>query len=72
MSDTGVDITKASMERKLRAILKHGEALEGELQEIDGSTCPECGNEMDKAKVYADEVLIETGYSCPHCDQEED
>jgi len=63
-----VDINTENMQRKLRVISSHAEALADELQEIDDSTCPECGSEMDETRAYAGNELTETGYNCEDCD----
>ena len=58
--------TKSSV-AKLKAIAKHTAALADELEEIDKSICPECGDLMDVTNFYADTKAIHSSSICSNC-----
>lgn len=70
----GFDINTSLLERKLRAIAKHTEALANELREIDQDECPVCGSNdtsTETVRAYgpgAGEVnRVATTITCNNC-----
>ncbi|SDI18868.1 hypothetical protein SAMN05192534_12441 [Alteribacillus persepolensis] len=66
-SQLRVDINTIVLQLKLRAVAKHSKALADELDEIDRSVCPECGERMDVNKVYVDGKLEYETKQCHEC-----
>ena len=62
-----VDMHTDKLQLKLRAIAKHTAALADELDEIDKSICPECGDLMDTTNFYADGEPYQTTSICSNC-----
>lgn len=62
-----VDSTK--MQRQLRAIAKHTEALADELRDIEREVCRNCGSQdVEVTKAYGDaQGVIETVIDCKAC-----
>ena len=61
-----VELNTDILQRKLKAIAKHAEALAKELEEIDG-LCPECGEPMEHITMYAADEPYEEINTCPRC-----
>lgn len=63
-----LDMESGKMQRQLRAIAKHTEALANELRGIDEEVCPECGStELETVTVYSDNRVEESLISCNKC-----
>ncbi|MEK5524130.1 hypothetical protein [Heyndrickxia sp. FSL W8-0423] len=62
-----IDVNSKIMSAKLKAIAKHTQALADELEQIDKSICPSCGELLDTNDFYADSKLIHTMKDCPSC-----
>lgn len=67
-----LDMESSKMQRQLRAIAKHTEALADELLEIDQEVCPECGsNNYVTTTAHADGHAVATACACDDCGYEE-
>ena len=62
-----IDVNSKTMVAKLKAIAKHTQALADELDKIDKSVCPNCGEQLDNNDFYADGELIHTMKDCTSC-----
>lgn len=63
-----VDMNTDSMQRKLRAISKHTEALANELEEIDKDRCPVCGVAIHRTTYFVDGIEANSVTVCPKCE----
>ena len=64
----GIGTNTNQLQRKLRAIAKHAEALADELKAIDESECPECGGtEIECATFYKEEEVHYEQCTCLTC-----
>ena len=67
-----LDMESGKMQRQLRAIAKHAEALADELREIDQEVCPECGSiHYQTTTAHADGVEVARASACDDCGYEE-
>ncbi|MFJ7831788.1 hypothetical protein ACIQXU_16375 [Peribacillus sp. NPDC097284] len=62
-----VDMHTDKLQLKLRAISKHTAALADELDEIDKSICPECGDLMERTTFYEDKKVFHSTSICSNC-----
>ena len=64
----GIEANTNQLQRKLRAIAKHAEALADELKAIDDSKCPECGGtEIECATFYKEDEVHYERCRCLTC-----
>lgn len=64
-----VSMDTQNLQRKLRAIAKHTEALANELDSIDAAKCPECGNSMSTSELFADGESYSLEEYCERCNK---
>jgi transposase-like protein len=62
-----VDMNSSNLVRKLKVISKHTEALANELEEIDKTTCPNCGSSLNTDALYANGELYRKNVYCTDC-----
>ncbi|MBL3644022.1 hypothetical protein JMN23_16840 [Bacillus sp. RHFB] len=62
-----VNMNTDRLQRKLRAISKHTEALVNELDEIDKDVCQVCGEVMEASTLYAEDKEVSATTTCLKC-----
>ena len=62
-----LDADMGKLTKKLRVIAKHAEALATELEAIDDTVCPECGDGMECTTMYMDGKVVAEQCTCPNC-----
>lgn len=62
-----IDVNNSNLVRKLNAISKHAKALADELEQIDQSTCPECGEVLNEDTIYANGEIFDKNVYCSSC-----
>lgn len=62
-----LDVSTNKFQAKLKAISKHTKALAEELEQIDKTTCPDCGAIGETEEQYADNKLVYQRNVCPEC-----
>ena len=65
-----IDMDSDNLVKKLNAIAKHAKALADELEEIDKSVCPDCGDDLTTTTLHADGKPLINSTVCDHCDQQ--
>ncbi|MGN7938512.1 hypothetical protein [Metabacillus sp. 22489] len=67
LGEISIDLSTSKLSKKLRAIAKHTSALADELEKIDQSTCPECGNALTEDTIHADGEVLDKNVYCTSC-----
>lgn len=69
-SDLTVSLQTKNFVRKLKAISKHAKALAEELELIDKETCPNCADDLDIEKIYANGEIYQEIKVCKSCGEQ--